>query len=133
MKSRNLFLLLVICLNYNCKKMETVDCFEIDTFSKVLKVIQNKGVEVLLDDKLVIQKGTKGIELAYENFALEYVEHTHDKLIVVDNTHAIPTFTVSKIDGSIQFSAYASRLDTEQDIQQRKDTWCMLITKVLQD
>jgi hypothetical protein len=113
--------------------METVHCFEIDTFSKVLKVVQNQGVEVLLDNKLVIQKGTKATELVFENFALECVNDTNDRLIVVDNTHAIPTFTVSKIDGNIQFSAYASRLDTEQDIQQRKDTWCMLITKVLQE
>jgi len=112
--------------------METVHCFEIDTFLKVLKVVQNEGDEVLLDDKLVIQKGTKGIELVYNNFALECVEHTNDKLIVVDNTYTIPTFTVSKIDGSIKFSAYASRLDSEQDIQQRKDTWCALVTKILE-
>jgi len=112
--------------------METVNCFEIDTFSKVLNVIQNQGETVLLDTKVVAQKNTTAKEVVFENFSLAFVEdNANAAIVIVDATHAIPTYVVSKNAESVDFSAYESRLDTEADVQQRKDTWCMLVSKVL--
>ncbi|MFK7749604.1 MAG: hypothetical protein AB8B65_14505 [Kordia sp.] len=133
MKGKNIFLLLIICLNFNCKKMETVNCFEIHTFSKVLNVVQNKGTSVFLDTKLVIQKDTKAKEYVFENFVLESIENREDMIVIIDGTKVIPTFTVSKVGTSLNFSAYASRIDSEDEKQQRKDIWCQLATKILAD
>ncbi|MEM6719603.1 MAG: hypothetical protein AAF611_09825 [Bacteroidota bacterium] len=113
--------------------METINCFEIKTFSKVLNLIKDQGETILLDTKIVVQKNTIAKEVVYENFTLAFVENNPNaEIVIVDATHTIPTYVVSKNDITVNFSPYESRLDTESDVQQRKDTWCTLVSKILQ-
>lgn len=132
MKSRKLLLLLIISLNYNCKKMETANCFDTHKFSEILNIINEKGQIVLLDTKLITQRNTNAKEFVFENYALEFLEKENDKkIIIIDDNHVIPIFTVAVIDSKISFSAYESRIDTDEDIKQRRESWCYIVTNIL--
>ncbi len=113
--------------------MKTIDCFEINTFSEVLNIIKNRGEIVFLDTKILAQKNTAAKEVIFENFTLAFVENNPNvEIVIIDATHKIPTYVVSKNDKSVDFSAYESRMDTALDTQLRKDTWCKLVNKILE-
>ncbi|PTX61612.1 hypothetical protein C8N46_104255 [Kordia periserrulae] len=113
--------------------METVNCFEPVIFSQVVTFVEKKGKETLLDAKIVTQKGTKATVFVVDSFMIAAVGSEEDtRLIVIDETHKNPTFTISvDEENHLDISAYASRIDSEEDIQQRKETWCTLVTKIL--
>lgn len=113
--------------------METINCFEPAILSQVVTFVKDNGKKILLDTKIVIQKGTKATAFELDNFLVATIENEqHTRIIVIDEAHEVPTFTVSVDEkNQLEISAYASRIDSKEDIQQRKDTWCRLVTKIL--
>ncbi|KAB8153576.1 hypothetical protein EZY14_010095 [Kordia sp. TARA_039_SRF] len=114
--------------------METINCFEPAILSQVVMFVKDNGKKMFLDAKIVIQKGTKATALVVDNFLVATIENEqHTQVIVIDKAHEVPTFTVSVDEkNQLDISAYASRIDSKEDIQQRKDTWCTLVTKILE-
>lgn len=130
MKSR--LLLLFVILNYNCEKMETKTCFNIDTFSMLATLIDEKGKTILLHERLIAGENVIAKEISFEHYLIEFVsQNMTSKIIVIDTEKNIPAYACKEKNGKLSFSAYESRFDIDKDIQDRKDNWCMLVKKIL--
>ncbi|MBC8756318.1 hypothetical protein H2O64_16710 [Kordia sp. YSTF-M3] len=112
--------------------MEKATCFDIDTFSMLTTLIQEKGRQMLLHKRLVAGENETAKEIRFENYLIELVteSNTH-KIIVIAIERTIPTYVCEVKDEKLFFSAYEARFDIDKDVQDRKDNWCMLVTKIL--
>jgi hypothetical protein len=125
-------LLLFIIFNHNCTQMDTKTCFDIDTFSILATLIQEKGKTILLHERLIAGENQTAKEISFEHYLIEFVSRdTASKIIVIDTERKIPAYSCKVKKGKLSFSAYESRIDSEKDAQDRKDNWCMLVTKIL--
>ncbi len=125
-------LLLFIIFNYNCTPMNTKTCFNIDTFSMISKLIEEKGKTVMLYERLIASEDEKAKEISFENYVLELVVYdTTSRIVVIDTQKNIPSYFCEIIEDELYFSAYESRIDSEQDMKDRRANWCMLTTKIL--
>ncbi|MGH1384542.1 hypothetical protein [Kordia sp.] len=126
-------LFLFIIFNYNCTTM-TSTCFNTNTYLELASLIDKSGHTQMLHERLVADMNEKAKEISFENFLLELVIYdTSSNIIIIDTKNNIPTYFCKIKDDGLYFSAYESRIDTEQDIQHRKDNWCELVSKILKE
>lgn len=95
-------------------------------------LIQEKGTAIMLHERLVADVNEMSKEIAFEHYLMALV--TNDKtykIIVIDTENIIPTYVCEVRDAKLVLSAYEARFDMDIDIQNRKENWCMLVTKMV--
>jgi hypothetical protein len=112
----------------------TTTCFDTNIFLNMVSHVKENGTSVMLHERVFSDGETTAIEVSYENFLLELVTYDADsKLIIIDQEDVIPPYFCEIRDTTLYFYAYESRIDSEEDMEIRKQNWCALVSKILKE